>query len=77
MIASAIALLDKIDGISEQDLRDTLTSRVEIEVGSLHGNRLPFVIEADGAEGLEAITRWVQELHGVLHVDVVFSSCEA
>ena len=76
MIASAVAILNIGDETSTQATLSVLESRDEIEVGVLYGNRLPLVIEADGAQELEAITRWIQDLECVLHVDVVFSSCE-
>ena len=77
MIASAVAIVNIDEVAFKQATLDALKSRDEIEVGLLYGNRLPLVIEADGTHELEAITRWIQELEHVLHVDVVFSSCEA
>ena len=76
MIASLVATLKWEEGASYENTLNQLGERTEMETGQLYGTRLPIIIEAQSTEELESLTRWVQDLNGILHVDIIFASFE-
>ena len=76
MIASLVATMKQDEGSSYEDTLNQLRERTEIETGQLYGARLPITIEAESTGELELLTRWVQDLSGILHVDIIFASFE-
>ncbi len=77
MIASMVATLKRGDKFSFERTLEQLHQRLEIETGQLCGDRLPITIEAEDTVELESLTKWVQDLSGILHVDIVFASFES
>ncbi len=76
MIASMVATLKRGEELSFHWTLEQLHQRTEIELGQLCGDRLPMTIEAKDTMELESLTKWVQDLSGILHVDIVFASFE-
>ena len=76
MIASLVATLKAGQEFSFERTLEQLHQRTEIEIGPLCGDRLPITIEAEDTMELESLTKWVQDLSGILHVDIVFASFE-
>ncbi len=76
MIASMVATLKRGEELSFSWTLEQLRQRREIETGQLCGDRLPMTIEAADTTELELLTKWVQDLFGILHVDIVFASFE-
>ncbi len=76
MIASLVATLKWADGSRFEDTLNRLQHRMGIEMGQRFGVRLPMTIESESTEGLVSLTQWVQDLDGILHVDIVFASFE-
>ena len=76
MIASLVATLKQDEGSSFEDTLMRLRQRKQIETGQLYGARLPMTIEAEDTHELESLTQWVQDLKGILHVDIIFASFE-
>ena len=76
MIVSMVATLKRGEEFSLTKTLAQLHQRTEIETGQLCGDRLPITIEAEDTVELESLTQWVQDLSGILHVDIVFASFE-
>ncbi len=76
MIASLVATLKQDEDSSFENTLNPLRERKEIELGQIHGVRLPLTIEAESTEKLELLTQWVQGLNGILHVDIIVAFFE-
>lgn len=76
MIASVIAKFNP----DTSDLAATIAEIAKhprVEIGELIGRHsLPMTIEADAANELEDLTRWMQSLPGIGFVDVAFVHLE-
>lgn len=56
------------------DLIASLKAHSSIEVGEVHENRVPAVIDANSGRESRSVHEWIENRPGVLKVDVVFSA---
>ncbi len=73
MIASVVATLDECADRLPATI-DAVTRTAQIEVGEFNGDsrRIPLTIDSASREDMEAVTRTLQDIPGILFVDVVF-----
>lgn len=73
MIASVVVTLEP-DSRPVQEVLDEMALLPEVEVGdsTSHPRRVPLTIDSSDPDGLEIVTRRLEECPGVMFVDVVF-----
>lgn len=78
MIASLVATLTH-EANGSKSVIEELASHPEIETGEFDGTsrRIPLTIDSASPNGLETITRWLQDRPGIAFVDVIFVHFEA
>lgn len=52
---------------------ETLRSKPEVTVGPAQGPRFPVVLSTETREADKVLWRWLQDLPGVTHVELVFA----
>lgn len=62
------------DSAGRSKLIASLKEHSAIDVGEIHENRLPAVIDSDSGRESRAVHEWIESRPGVLKVDVVFSA---
>ncbi len=75
MICSVAIRIDSNPAIAENAIAE-IQNQDSIETGTRNGQVLPAVIDTPDPVAMEDITRWIQELDGVIHVDVVYVDFE-
>ena len=71
MITSLVAQLHHASDEAATSIR-RICEHSACEVGERVEDRLPIIVEADNPAGLESVHRWIRNLSGVVHTDVVF-----
>ncbi len=71
MTAGLVATFDKAVAGFDQTI-SAIEAHPDVELGEATCSRLPMTIEAGDAQGLESVTNWLQNLKGIVHIDVVF-----
>lgn len=61
---------------SQRDTIQSIASDSRIEIGVVESGRVAIVSETESSQEDKALWQWLQELPGVVHIDLAFASVE-